>query len=53
MYFVFHITDPIIIAQNSEHMNQVIADSNPLNIQDEWIEQTAEDLYKKAQEGSF
>jgi hypothetical protein len=34
MYFLFDITDPIILTQNNEHLHNILVEENPLNLKD-------------------
>ena len=47
---VFNL-DPIVLSQNSDQVNNIIADSNPLNIDQEYINNSVQSLFEKANEG--
>jgi hypothetical protein len=34
MYILLNITDPIILTQNHEHLQNILVEENPLNLKD-------------------
>ena len=51
--YSFNNVDPLYLSQNSQHLNSIISEANPLGLHDNWLEGCANFLYQTAIKGDF
>lgn len=44
--------DSLYISQNTEHLHSIIAQTNPLNLQENWLDECARILYTQSLTGN-
>lgn len=45
--------DPLYLSQNSDHLKSIIKESNPFDLEKEWLENVAKKLYLSTLNGSI